>query len=88
MLEPVTIPAMTREALRKELVAGRTATSDYLRSIDKWLTRLPPFIDDAERDFGLDIYTRMLNDPAVGSALDAIKIAILGDGISIINPLT
>lgn len=81
------LPKQGRAALQRELVAGSTSLSRYLAALTKTLNRLPIWIDDAECDFGLDIYQRMLNDPAVASALAAIKTSVLGDGISLLNPI-
>lgn len=44
---------------------------------------LPASIDDAERDFGLDIYDRMLNDPVIGGVVDGLRMATLSEGLSV-----
>jgi hypothetical protein len=64
---------------RKEYVAsgGYLWLNHYLRS-------LPWYIDDIQRDFGNDIYERMLFDPAVWAAFQTLKSAILREGIQIL----
>jgi len=44
---------------------------------------LPQSIDDAERDFGLDIYDRMCNDPVVAAVINGLKRLCLADGFAI-----
>lgn len=42
---------------------------------------LPRYIDDAERDFGTEIYDRMLRDPMIAAAVDTLKMRSLKDGL-------
>ena len=42
---------------------------------------LPPYIDDLTRDFGDDLYSRMLVDGQVAACITILKAAILEDGI-------
>ena len=44
---------------------------------------LPQSIDDAERDFGIDIYDRMFNDPIIGGHVDLLRIKTLETGLTI-----
>lgn len=44
---------------------------------------LPRYVDDAERDFGTDIYQRMLHDPMVAAAVDTLKMRALAEGVTI-----
>lgn len=39
---------------------------------------LPPWIDELERDFGLDIYDRMMDEPTVNSSVGILTSAALG----------
>lgn len=45
---------------------------------------LPRFVDDAERDMGSDVYTRMRKDPAVASALDTLKMRTVENGMGLV----
>jgi hypothetical protein len=64
--------------VRKEYVAaGRRAWwVNYAQSLD-WA------IDDVTRDFGVDLYERMLLDPQVASSVAALKTGILEDEVSL-----
>src|SRR5215471_11018553 len=44
---------------------------------------LPHAFDDLTRDFGDDVYAKMLLDPQVSAALNTLKTAILADGVEI-----
>jgi|GEM_PF-1946786 len=44
---------------------------------------LPQEIDDAESQFGLDIYDKMAAEPVLGAAEAALKVLVLADGLSI-----
>jgi len=44
---------------------------------------LPQSIDDAERDFGLDIYDRMMNEPVIGGHVDLLRIKVLENGLTV-----
>jgi hypothetical protein len=50
---------------------------------DKIARALPWAIDDLTRDFGDDIYDKMLLDPQVNACLGTLKTAILSDGVAI-----
>lgn len=62
--------------IMREYVAG-SSDFPYLQ-----LQRaLPRHVDDAERDFGADIYERMLRDPMVAAAVDTLKMRALAEGL-------
>ena len=44
---------------------------------------LPQSIDDAERDFGLEIYDRMMNEPVIGGHIDLLRIKTLENGLTV-----
>jgi hypothetical protein len=46
---------------------------------------MPLSIDDVERDFRLDIYDRMLRDPAIAGAIKALKTGVLSEGLRFVN---
>lgn len=48
---------------------------------------LPQSIDDAERDFGLDIYDRMVNDPIVASVIGGLRRLVMSDGHKVVSAL-
>lgn len=62
--------------LQSEYVAGGgyTFLSQYIRS-------LPHHIDDATRDFGDDLYDRMMTDPQVSSGIRLLKEETMASGI-------
>ncbi len=70
---------------RLEYVAGGTGGSmawyaNYIRS-------LPWAIDDITGDFGDDLYDRMLLDPEVAANVNALKAAILEDGVTLTSAI-
>lgn len=74
--------------LNRELLLGMVSRYGHIIDADgQYLRSLPRHIDDAEKDFGLDIYTRMLNDPAIGSAIRAIRVLALTDEPRFLNPI-
>jgi len=48
---------------------------------------LPHYVDDTERDFGLDIYDRMLHDPSCAAAINSIKVGVLSEGPRFVSPV-
>lgn len=44
---------------------------------------LPRYVDDAERDFGPELYDRMLRDPMVAAAVDTLKMRALSAGLTL-----
>lgn len=63
----------------KELLIGMLASSSYTLAITRYLASLPAYVDDAERDFGLDLYERMMKDPTISSSINALKAMCLSD---------
>src|SRR6185312_14913214 len=59
------------------------ASGGYLW-LNHYLRSLPWYIDDIQRDFGNDIYERMLFDPAVFAAFNTLKSSILREGVSVL----
>lgn len=51
-----------------------------------WAMRqaLPQYVDDVTRDYGPDVYERMLRDPAVAAGVQTLKQAVLADGIRLV----
>lgn len=45
---------------------------------------LPRYVDDAERDFGAEIYDRMARDPMVSAAVETLKLRTLEQGLRIV----
>jgi phage gp29-like protein len=66
--------------LNTELLLGAMATNAWLTFLGDYLRSLPRYVDDAERDFGIDLYERMLRDPGLASAIGALKTATLSQG--------
>ena len=62
----------------REYVAG---SADF--PYQQFQRALPRYVDDAERDFGSDLYERMLRDPMVAAAIDTLKMRTLAEGITI-----
>jgi hypothetical protein len=69
-------------AMMREYVAGGTAQPflDIIRA-------LPRYVDDAERDFGPDLYERMLRDPILRGSADTIIMRVLEDDLGIVPPM-
>jgi hypothetical protein len=68
------------EVLKREFIAGGTS-SPAMVSIRR---ALPTYVDDITRDFGGEIYERMITDPVVASAVDSIQLAVLSEGVTFI----
>jgi hypothetical protein len=66
--------------LNRELLLGLLSTSLALARLGQEVNKLPAYIDDAERDFGIAIYERMLNDPVLESSVNDLKVAVLSQG--------
>ncbi len=60
----------------REYVAG---SADF--PYQQFQRALPRYVDDAERDFGSDLYERMLRDPMVAAAVDTLKMRALAEGV-------
>lgn len=78
--------ANNRTRLDREVLAGRLAQR-FVTLADNELLSLPQSVDDAERDFGCDIYDKMRRDPALASALNALIAQALADGYGILPTL-
>lgn len=76
------MPPYVRRHLREEQVSAST----YMAFIPNDRA-LPRSIDDAERDFGMDIWDRMRNDPYLEGPLRFIEALVLEDGVPLGNPI-
>lgn len=76
------MPPYVRRYLREEQVSAST----YMAFIPSDRT-LPRSIDDAERDFGMDIWDRMRNDPYIEGPLRYLEALVLEDGVPLGNPI-
>lgn len=72
------ITAVVTARAEKEYVAA-----SYPLTFAPFLRSLPPYIDDLTRDFGDDLYERMLLDPHVAAEVTALKASILETGASL-----
>lgn len=79
---------LDRRDLNRELLLGTLASYTYVLNDAPYLRSLPRHIDDAERDFGLDIYERMSHDPALAAALAAITVLVVRDGYRLLCPVS
>jgi hypothetical protein len=63
---------------QQEYVAGQPFPflSNYLKALPHW-------VDELTRDFGSDLYERMLWDPMIYSAVNLLKLAVLADGYQV-----
>jgi len=69
-----------------EFIPGQIATNSYYGPLlQNYLRSLPRPSDDVERDLGLDIYEKMLNDPTVSSAIRSLKIQALSSGVRFVG---
>lgn len=82
---PKTTKRVSITDLNKELVLGLLGNAAFQRWMGQYIKALPQYVDDLQRDFGLDLYERMSNDPALSSALTVIKSRILGDGARVMG---
>jgi hypothetical protein len=48
-----------------------------------WIQSLPAYIDDITRDFGSDLYARMMHDPQVSSQVNVLIMAVLAEGLEV-----
>lgn len=72
--------------LTAEYAAGGTGDSgSWFRATARaW----PHYIDDLTRDYGDDLYERLLNDAVVAAAIDTLKSAILEEGVTLTPGVT
>lgn len=68
----------TVDTLLREYVSG-----GGLNALAKLQEALPMYVDDVTRDFGSDLYEKMLQDEDVASAFNVIVDAVMADGASI-----
>lgn len=68
------------ETLRREYVAGGNS-SPAMIAVRR---ALPQYVDDVTKDFGGEIYERMITDPVVASAVDSIQLSVLSDGVAFV----
>jgi hypothetical protein len=64
------------------------ATSEFVSGtpnvrLSSYAEALPFYIDDATKDFGDDLYERMLNDAQVYSCVEILKLNVLGEGYTL-----
>lgn len=82
-IEPLaTVPLQIQANPLKEYVAG-----GLNNLIGAYYQSLPPHIDDVTGDFGADLYERMMFDPKVAGAVNLLKLAILNQGVKLLNPI-
>jgi hypothetical protein len=77
---PPAEPGVDPALLLREYVAGGSTT--YVQRTGRGAEQLPPEIDDITRDFGADVYERMLVDPQVSACVTVFKASILETGLS------
>lgn len=74
--------SMLREPISQEhlheCVAG--GASRISRFVAEYQQALPSYIDDITRDFGDDLYERMMKDSQVASCVQLLKLAAIDDG--------
>lgn len=69
-------PADIAEIMKREFVSGGShAAIEAIRAV------LPLYVDDVTRDFGWELYERMLTDDAVSAAFGQRRDAVFSDGI-------
>lgn len=75
------IPAVD---LNREIALAQLG-NNFLGFLSSYVQTLPPYTDDIERDFGTDIYERMMRDSAVLAAIGDIQTAVLSEGVRFLN---
>lgn len=68
---------------RKEYVS-----SDPYQAYVNYARALPRYTDELTRDFGLDVYRKMLNDDAVASAIGTLQTQVLEDGVHLTSAIS
>lgn len=90
---PIAGRGVQKEDIRGEGIMSKTISADpkleYVASggylwLNHYLRSLPWYIDDLQRDFGNDIYERMLADPKVKASFNTLKTSILREGIEVL----
>lgn len=82
--QPGTPAAIVASLLRQYVAGGVGGSGQWFANVP---TTLPWAIDDVARDFGADIYRRMLLDPQVSSAVRILKSSVLEDGVVLTSPI-
>lgn len=76
-------PVQKTVNLGQELLLGGTVANSLYTFLADYLSTLPRYVDDVERDFGTDLYERMLRDAGVAAAMQGIKSGVLAHGVRI-----
>jgi hypothetical protein len=75
-----------RLSLTRELVLGSLmVNTSFQQWLGKFVASLPQYIDDAQRDFGCDVYERMERDPNIASNILGLKMSVLSEGPRLMN---
>lgn len=77
-------PSPKDNPMAKEMLASAAAQGaylDYQHGYAEYLQSLPRHVDDIERDFGADIYEKMMHDSAVSSAVNSLKTKVMASGV-------
>jgi hypothetical protein len=69
-----------QELAREQLFAALSIFRSFGWMVEQDLQSLPRYVDDAERDFGMDIYDRMMRDDSLSSSVDTIKAQVMSEG--------
>lgn len=70
----------------REYVSAHSARNPALANYAAWVQSLPAYIDENTRDFGADLYERMMLDPQVSSTVDILRMGATDDGIQLNVP--
>jgi hypothetical protein len=77
-------PAKVTTVLKPVAVAGVEYASSRPRDLILGMVKaLPEYVDDVTRDFGPDLYERMMLDPQVASVVDILRMAALYNGFQL-----
>ena len=72
--------------LASEFIPGQIAANSYYGPLlQNYLRSLPRPTDDVERDFGIDIYEKMMNDPVASAGVQALKVMALSSGVRFVG---
>jgi hypothetical protein len=74
---PRTVQVARSQLLREYVSGGSLAAYGQMRRA------LPPYLDDVSRDFGLDVYEKMLVDAQVAACIAILKAAIIEEGVTL-----
>lgn len=78
---PSVPPPQPNWATRAAVLQSEYVSGGGYQFLAQYIRSLPHWIDDATRDFGDDLYERMLTDPQVSSAIRVLKESTLSSGI-------